>query len=415
MTALFSRLSLLGTVALAAGCVQPQPPEQHTDKAGSVVTEWALPATAGASAVNLSLAADGRLFLSWMKPIDERRQALQYTTYGKDGIWQSAPKNVAVGGSMVVDRADPPFVTASSDGMLWALWLQRTRSGEHEGRDPVIARSRNDGMNWTDLIRLNESGQSAEHGFASFWTDDQKQIGVAWLSGEPASDGQPHGATSLYATTLSATNSAFSFNKLDTRVCECCQTDSALTSRGPVIAYRDRSEDNIRDISVIRFDNQQWQQPVTVANDGWKIDACPVNGPGIAAHLNTVAVAWYSGAGEKPSLKVALSTDAGDTFKAPVVVDQGEAVLGRTDVAIDAKHVWVIWLRDSGNGQSLWYARYSADLGKELARAEIKALNTKGEGAGYPKLIVRDGVAHVTWSEQSEGSNVIRGVKIAIK
>lgn len=37
---------------------------------------------------------------------------------------------------------------------------------------------------------------------------------------------------------------------VDGRVCECCLTTAAMTSDSPVAAYRDRSEDEIRDTYV---------------------------------------------------------------------------------------------------------------------------------------------------------------------
>ena len=37
---------------------------------------------------------------------------------------------------------------------------------------------------------------------------------------------------------------------LDDRVCECCSTSAAMTANGPVIVYRDRSADEVRDIAT---------------------------------------------------------------------------------------------------------------------------------------------------------------------
>src|SRR3546814_1792158 len=85
--------------------------------------------------------------------------------------------------------------------------------------------------------------------------------------------------------------------------------------------------------------------------DNWTIAGCPVNGPAIAAAGNDAIVAWYSAANDVPKLQVARSTDAGDSFAAPVVVDEGEAVQGRPDVALDDKQAWVAWLREDASGQ----------------------------------------------------------------
>src|SRR6185436_12033224 len=87
---------------------------------------------------------------------------------------------------------------------------------------------------------------------------------------------------------------------LDPDVCTCCQTVAALTDEGPIVAYRDHSSDETRDISVVSMQNGQWTRPRAVHRDGWRMNACPVNGPALIASGKRVAVAWYTGADEKP-------------------------------------------------------------------------------------------------------------------
>ena len=92
--------------------------------------------------------------------------------------------------------------------------------------------------------------------------------------------------------------------------------------------------------------------------DGWKMPACPVNGPSVGAWGPAVAVAWYTAPGEKPVLRLARSKDGGNTFDAPVDVDQGAALQGRVDVAKDGDATWLVWLREDAKGQSVQLARY---------------------------------------------------------
>ena len=39
---------------------------------------------------------------------------------------------------------------------------------------------------------------------------------------------------------------------VDDRVCDCCQTATAMTTKGAVIVYRDRNEAELRDMYVVR-------------------------------------------------------------------------------------------------------------------------------------------------------------------
>jgi hypothetical protein len=130
--------------------------------------------------------------------------------------------------------------------------------------------------------------------------------------------------------------------ELDARTCECCTTGMAMTRRGPVIVYRDRSPDEMRDIAYVRPS----EQPKLLHRDGWRIDGCPVNGPQIDAMGDRAVVAWYTGA--NGSVHVAWSDDSGTTFGAPVKVDDGRPV-GRVDVVlVDDNEALVTWLEQSG-------------------------------------------------------------------
>src|SRR3546814_12785264 len=90
-----------------------------------------------------------------------------------------------------------------------------------------------------------------------------------------------------------------------------------------------------------------------VPAENWKIAGCPVNGPAIAAAGNDAVVAWYSAANDVPKVQVARSTDAGDSFAAPVVVDEGEAVQGRPDVALDDTPAGGAGRPRAGKGESV--------------------------------------------------------------
>ena len=57
---------------------------------------------------------------------------------------------------------------------------------------------------------------------------------------------------------------------LDQRVCDCCQTSVAKTQDGPVAIYRDRSEEEIRDIYMVRIVIHLRPVPKPVFADNWQ-------------------------------------------------------------------------------------------------------------------------------------------------
>lgn len=410
----------IAACALLAACQQAPQPASHTDAAGNVLTEWPLPAPAGAAAPDLSLAPDGRLLLSWAKPFDKARHALQYTTFDRKGQWQWAPKTIAVGASMVVSWADTPHIAATADGTIWAHWLQRTRGMDGgEAFDIFVSHSTDDGLDWSAPVRPHDDGMPVEHGFVSFWPAARDRLGLAWLDGRNKAGGMhAHGGaaadagmTSLRAASIDTASRVADAAEVDATVCDCCGTDVAMTARGPLLVYRDRTADEIRDIHAARLEAGGWRTLGAVHDDGWKIDACPVNGPAVAAAGDDAVVAWYAAAAE-PMVQLARSADAGDGFAASVVVDRGEAVQGRVDVALDAKQAWVAWLREDRQGQSLWLARYAPDLSRELSRTQVAKLQGRGRGTGFPKLAARDGEVFLVWTDIVGGTSQLRGMRI---
>ncbi|MEO5836862.1 MAG: hypothetical protein ABIQ20_09250 [Thermomonas sp.] len=377
---------------------------------------WALPSAAGSSSPDLSIAPDGRLLLSWINQQEGRRNALQFGSYTDKGGWQSQPRTVAVGRSLLANWADTPHLIGTADGALWMQWLQINASAPGV-YDTVLARSRDGGLTWPQLTRVNNDELEAEHGFAALWAEGQDRIGIAWLDGRAQAAPPEAGHEGAAAMQLRANGFDLDLQRstdsvLDTMTCDCCQTDVAMTTKGPLLVYRDRTEAEIRDIAVVRRTAGTWGAPVMVHADGWKIAGCPVNGPAIAATGNDAVVGWYSEAGDTPALRLARTTDAGNTFAAPVVVDSGKQVLGRVDVAMDAKQAWVAWLRELPAGQTLMLARYTPDLSRELQRIEVAKLEGRGHATGSPKLVVDKTAAWLVWTDVIGGVAHVRGARV---
>ena len=81
---------------------------------------------------------------------------------------------------------------------------------------------------------------------------------------------------------------------VDERVCDCCNTAMTAVPGGLLIAYRDRSEADIRDIAVRRFTTGSFTEPYHVGDDNWYYPGCPVNGPALSASGDEVVLAWYT-------------------------------------------------------------------------------------------------------------------------
>jgi len=386
-------------------------------------SDWPLPTPDGAAQSDLIVAPDGRLLLSWIEPSGDDH-ALKFASF--DSAW-SAPAGIGSGSDWFVNWADTPHLAATADGALWAHWLQKSAAATY-AYDVALVRSADAGATWSQPVLVNDDGTPTEHGFVALWPAARDGVGVAWLDGRQMADedagtahgghapaagaGQPAAMMTLRSARFNARLQRGGETVLDSSTCDCCQTDAALTSGGPLLVYRDRTSAEIRDIYAIRGDGAKWTTPARIHADDWTMPACPVNGPSVAARGNEVIVGWYTGAGAMPTLKLARSSDAGDSFAAPLVIDQGEVVQGRIDVALDADHAWALWVREDAAGQSLQLARFTPDLARELQRIEVAKLHGRGRATGFPQLALRNGDAYLVWTDVQGGKPSLRGMRV---
>ncbi|NYZ62063.1 sialidase family protein [Luteimonas deserti] len=405
----------------AAGTSGPPPAVD----APSERIEWALPETGpGSSAPDLAASSDGHLVLSWTNSRAGRRHVFQFSRFDPAAqAWRTAPTTIAIGNRMFVNWADTPHVMPTADGALWAHWLQRNGEGRY-AYDVVLARSRDGGANWGAPVVPHDDGTQTEHGFVSMWPQGDG-IGIAWLDGRNTTGASHEGhegveghagsgrPMTLRAARFDAAMRRIDEHEIDASVCDCCHTAAAVTTRGPVVVYRGRTDGEVRDILVTRFEGSAWTPPRAVHADAWVMPACPVNGPSVAARGDTVLVGWYTAPGDESRVRLARSDDAGDSFSAPVELDAGSEVQGRIAVALDDTQAWAVWLREDADGaQALWLSRRSADLATEHERVELARLQGRGRATGFPQLQVVGRNAYVVWIDVVDGAPQLRGMRL---
>jgi hypothetical protein len=354
--------------------------------ASGEVRELPSPAGKGSLAPSLFAAEDGRVFLSWIERRDETRRALLFSVRQADG-W-SAPLTIAEGTDWFVNWADFPSLVALPDGSLAAHWLVKSGSGTY-AYDVRITRSGDGGRTWSEPLVPHRDGTQTEHGFVSLLPAPDGSLEAVWLDGRetsPAAGGQDHGggAMTLRSAAIGVDGALSREALLDARVCDCCQTSAARTAEGPVVVYRDRSDREIRDIFIVRQREGNWTTPQAVSADLWEMHGCPVNGPSVAAAGRRVAVAWFTAAGDVPRVLLAMSADAGASFGAPVVIDEGNP-LGRVEtLLLDDGSALVSWLEASPAGSSLHVRRVHAD-GRRNAAVTVLPAGT-AIAQGFPQM-----------------------------
>ncbi len=375
-----------------------------------------IPSPAGSSSGEPFLAVRGRtVYLSWLEKQESGGHRLRMAAW--DGAGWSKPSTIVTSDSLFVNWADFPSLIALQDGSLAAHWLAKAGEGTY-AYHAWMAISGDGGTSWATARRLHSDVSETEHGFVTLLQGDGG-LAAAWLDGRNYAGGEAggHGGSEEMMLLFgSSTDGTFGGETvLDSRVCDCCQTAGAAIPGGFFIAYRDRSEDEVRDISYVRKVNGRWSEPRTLHADDWKIAACPVNGPAVAANGNNVAVAWFTSPrplgkdGTKGEanrrVQVIFSSDAGEHFGAPVRLDRDHP-LGRVDVRwLDKESVLVVWLEKTGSGQAEIRARrVHADGGLEDTWTLTRTRTARG--SGFPRLVVTGHGVVAAWTEAGEPSQV---------
>jgi len=247
-----------------------------------------------------------------------------------------------------------------------------------------------------------------EHGFVSM-VPYNGQILAVWLDGRNYSlinenDTVPADEMSLRSAVIDKNGQLSEELLVDGRVCSCCQTDAALVSTGPIVVYRDRSEQEIRDISVVRLLEGQWTKPQSVFNDNWEIGGCPVNGPAIEANGDLVAVAWFTSANEVPKIKVSFSTNAGKTFNQAIEISESNPT-GRVDlILLNDGSALMSWLEPAGDTTLIKACQVHQD--GSLEPSVTVAQSASSRSSGFPKMVMKNDTVYFAWTEIGESLSV---------
>lgn len=362
----------------------------------------------GSSLPQMSVSSRGAL-LSWV----ERAGATATLKFAERTATGWSPvRTVASGADWFVNWADVPSVVRLANGTLAAHWLQKSGPGTY-AYDVKLSYSTNDGRTWATPFSPHNDRTKTEHGFASLFSMPGGGLGLVWLDGRAmaatpgtgAMAGMDHGGGDMTIRFASfdekwkQTGDAL----IDARVCECCPTTAVVTSDGVLTAFRNRSDDETRDIFVSRLEQGKWSEPKAAHADEWRIDACPVNGPALGARGRDVVIAWFTGRNSQNHVFVAFSRDAGRTFGNPIALDD-EKTLGRVDVAMlsDGSAI-ATWMESTSSGAQLRARRVDA-TGQRSSSTTIADMSAS-RASGYPRMALSGNEVIFAWTENVAGKS----------
>lgn len=378
--------AVLAATALGCGAADSPPVPESLP----APVEMPTPAGPGSAEPNLSTAPDGTVLLSWIEP-DSAGHALRYAVLDDAG-WTAA-RTIVRGTDWFVNWADFPSVVQLADSTLAAHWLQRQGEGTY-AYGVRIARSRDGGETWSEPITPHRDASPAEHGFVTLYDAGAGALGAVWLDGRRYAAGDE--VMTLRHTTIGPDGTTGPEHELDARVCDCCQTTVAQSDERLLVFYRDRSEEEVRDIGVVALEDSAWTAPRIVHADDWRIDACPVNGPQSDARGSHVALAWFTAAGDEPRVNVVFSSDGGRTFGAPVRIDDG-APGGRVDLLmLDDGSAVVSWLERVDGSAEIRLRRIAPE--GTMSAPTVITRTAAERASGFPRMTRSGSTILLAWT-----------------
>ena len=352
------------------------------------------------------------LTLTWISSNEDEKATLNFSQL-MDGEWTN-PQEVATGSDWFVNWADFP-THAISGNLILTSYLEKSASGTYT-YDVVLSLQKLSGEKVKEDFVLNTDGVKAEHGFVSIVANNNEGFFITWLDGRNTLDKEvdgDHKPMTIRFAEITNAGDIINEIELDSSVCDCCQTSITYSDKGPIVVYRDRSEEEVRDIYVTRNINDEWENPIPVHNDGWVIYGCPVNGPKVVSNSNNLAVSWFTVFDGKPTVNLSFSESYGSSFSSPIKINDLNAI-GRVDAAfLNEKEVIVSYMEGDDVGTYLRIKKVSID-GKVSEPITISKIDS-GRGTGVPQLEILNDEIFIMWTVFDDENNQLKTVRLNSK
>jgi len=381
---------LLPTFMLLSACAEIEFPQPQVQE--------------GSRYSNLASTTEDGLLMSWFEPLDSVNMSIKFSEFS-GGVW-TKPSIVKKSRNFFVNWADSPSIFQHKGDTIVLYWPEKSAAGTYD-YNVNVAVSVDRGSTWNDAVIPHRDNGKGEHGFLSFYNDLDQKLSMVWLDGRNMSDGHDgdgYGEMNLYLTSFDQKLELEQEMQMDIRVCECCPTAAVTTDNAVLIAYRDRSHDEIRNINILRYSAGEWEEPYAVHNDNWKIAGCPVNGPALEVRDSNIGISWFTAGDETARVLAAFSDNEGKTFGEPLRIDAGNP-LGRVDLIwLDNETILVSWIETGAETTNIMARALKTD-GFKYPVYTVSEIDP-GRVSGNPKMGQSGNQVFFTWTESSQKKQV---------
>ena len=223
--------------------------------------------------------------------------AVYFSRSTDSGRTFSAP--VRVGGGEIVPltrHRGPRIAFAGSAIVITAVAGKTAAAGEHAHGLPADGdlfawRSTDGGKTWSGAVVVNDSPGAASEGLHGLASDGGKRLFAAWLD-KRASGTRLYGSASNDAG-RTWSNNVLVYESPDSTICQCCHPSVAFDQDGRIVVMWRNWLNGSRDLYLARSDDGRHFSAAGKLGEGtWKLNACPMDGGGLAVTDSGVVTAW---------------------------------------------------------------------------------------------------------------------------
>lgn len=289
----------LALLALAlAGCAGGRDPAEW-----AAVREVTPPFLARARATDAAVAADahGRVAVTWVTRDPAGGADLWIAVSRDSGLSFATPVRLNRAAGRVSSHAESrPVPVWGPRGLLAVAWAASRADGGH-ATDVVVSASPDAGDSWGEPVIVNDDagGVPRYHGFPALACLPGGALVAAWMDGRGHPDEEAESRGSLYTAVSADGGRSWSENvRVSDLLCPCCRA-ALLPLGGTHVAIAWRSaEHDLRD-PVLAFSldgGRTFTAGGPVSADGWRLEACPSDGPVLAGEGTSGVCVWFTGA-----------------------------------------------------------------------------------------------------------------------
>jgi hypothetical protein len=226
-------------------------------------------------------------------------KAVYFASSRDQGRTFSAPVKVGETEILPLSRHRGPRIAITSSAIvITAVGGKNLQTGPHahglpSDGDLLSWRSTDNGRTWSGPVSVNDAPGAAREGLHALAADKNGRVLAVWLDLRTT-------GTKLYSSRSDDGGATWSANVLayaspDGTVCQCCHPSLAADAGGFVLMWRNALAGS-RDMYLSRSaDGRTFSAAEKIGRGTWKIDACPMDGGGVAVAGGRTVTAWRRG------------------------------------------------------------------------------------------------------------------------